>query len=90
MRSYGKGRAELGTKTLVFTEKWWRKSMKKCAEVNSLFDEIVATAYTLSETVGFEDTLRNNYDAQKGIIDEQWKLMLDSWYSGSYFNAGMH
>ena len=28
--------------------------MEKCAEVNSLFDEIVATAYTLSETVGFE------------------------------------
>ena len=67
----------------------WRLSMEDCPESTTRLDDIISTAYTFFGTVGFENTLRTNYDAQKASIDEQWMLMLFSYNNKSYFNAGM-
>ena len=67
----------------------WKFSMQDCPDSNVTFDAIIDEAYTFFGTEGFEDTLRDNYDAQKVVIDHQWMLMLYSYNNRSYFNAGM-
>ena len=64
-------------------------SMKTCDDTNDYFNQMNDASTAFFKQDKWDDILKNNYDANKDFVDQQWQFCLDSWNTGVYFNAGM-
>ena len=75
---------------MLATQSMFQDSMENCFETNNYFARIFQAGHAFLQTDDWKDTVKTNYAANKAEIDQDWKICLDNWTWGNYFNSGMY